>query len=142
MSGSKSGLTKSDEQENIADVVAKNEANLSSEFDANTEQYSPGFESYTKNINEGKQGKHIPGHSNFQPGRSELTITMSEADILVKLYSGKGNPIGKNKERVDFKKNIGYYVDKNTGKKYSTTIGIIHYSKNGTHIVPARPKEN
>lgn len=44
-------------------------------------------------------------------------------------------------ERVDFGKIIGYYVDPQTGKKHPTTMGIIHYSKNGAHIVPSKPKK-
>lgn len=92
-----------------------------------------------------KQGKHIKGHKNYIPGRSELTISMSEAAILVTIYSGTGDVVGKaatsNKERVDFGKIIGYYVD-GDGNKHSTTMGIIHHSKKGTHIVPAIPKED
>ncbi|RHA82130.1 hypothetical protein DW918_00740 [Eubacterium ventriosum] len=34
---------------------------------------------------------------------------------------------------------IGFYINKQKNKKYETTVGIIHYSKNGLHIVPARP---
>ncbi|MBR7020571.1 MAG: hypothetical protein IKI15_05910 [Lachnospiraceae bacterium] len=49
------------------------------------------------------------------------------------VYSGKGTPIGDNKERVDFGMNIGYYIDPVTGAKHPTTVGIIHYSKMG-HI--------
>ncbi|MFR2208013.1 MAG: polymorphic toxin type 50 domain-containing protein [Clostridia bacterium] len=44
-----------------------------------------------------------------------------------------------NGERVDFKEIIGFYINKQKNKKYETTVGIIHYSKNGLHIVPARP---
>lgn len=50
-----------------------------------------------------------------------------------------GSFIGINKERVDFGKVIGQYVDPNTGIVKETTIGIIHYGKKGAHIVPARP---
>ncbi|MBR5539642.1 MAG: hypothetical protein IKU61_07065 [Clostridia bacterium] len=46
-----------------------------------------------------------------------------------------------NKETVDFKKIIGKYVDPQTGKAYDTTMGTIHYSKDGAHIVPARPNK-
>lgn len=46
------------------------------------------------------------------------------------------------KTRVDFGKNIGTYVDPETGKSAETTVGIIHNSKKGAHIVPARPKKN
>lgn len=73
---------------------------------------------------------------------TELTISLAEAGNLVQQYSGKGTPVGDNKERVDFGKTIGIYKDSSTGAGTPTTIGIIHYSKTGTHIVPARPKEN
>lgn len=46
----------------------------------------------------------------------------------------------KGKERVDFERVIGYYKDDSTGKSYPTTMGIIHYSKSGAHIVPSKPK--
>ena len=44
-----------------------------------------------------------------------------------------------NKERLDFVEIIGNYVDEN-GNSQPTTIGIIHKSKTGCHIVPAKPK--
>ncbi|WP_342542128.1 polymorphic toxin type 50 domain-containing protein [Paenisporosarcina sp. FSL H8-0542] len=34
---------------------------------------------------------------------------------------------------------IGKWVDPITKKSFNTTKVIIHYSKNGAHIVPARP---
>jgi transposase protein len=42
---------------------------------------------------------------------------------------------------VNFNKNIGIYIDPVTGNQTPTTMGIIHYSKNGYHVVPAKPKE-
>ena len=92
-----------------------------------------GFEA---KVHPGKQGKHIPGHSNYQEGKSIFT---GNAQKLLDKYAGKGEWIGQNKERVDFKQVIGKWVDPTTGKAYETTKGIIHYSKNGAHIVPARP---
>jgi len=97
------------------------------------------FDSFPKKIAEGSQGKHIVGHNNYKEGRSILSISMEEAQQLVNIYSGKGSYINSNKERVDFGRQIGYYVNGNTSMP--TTIGIIHYSKNGTHIVPAQPKK-
>lgn len=145
MSGNESGVTSGSQstidQGNVSDIVAKNEADAVSSFDAGAKADSSQFESFPKGINEGKQGKHIPRHNNFTPGRSELTISITEANNLVDSFSGKGAPLGPNKERVDFGKTIGNYVDPDTGTKYPTTVGIIHYSKSGTHIVPARPKE-
>lgn len=40
------------------------------------------------------------------------------------------------KEIVDFKECIGYFVDRNTGKKIATSWGKIHYAKDGVHVVP------
>ena len=88
-----------------------------------------------------RQGKHIVGNKNYIQGRSIFTGTLQEAQQLIREFSGNGTPTGTNRERIDFGKIIGYYVDPQTGKKYPTTIGIIHYSKNGAHIVPSKPKK-
>lgn len=146
MSGDESGVTSGNqitlESNDAQKVETQNEANAESTFNAsNSSKASTSFADYPKTLNEGKQGKHIPGHNNYQSGKSRLTISMQEAARLVKDYSGKGTPISKSKERVNFGKTIGYYVDPTTGKKKQTKIGIIHYSKTGAHIVPARPKE-
>jgi len=94
-------------------------------------------------LEEGKQGKHMKGHPNYQPGKSTLTISMEEAEQLAAEYSGKGRVVGNsktsNKEWVDFGEIIGIYRDKN-GNEYPTTKGIIHHGKNGSHIVPADPE--
>jgi len=92
-------------------------------------------------INAGKQDKHIPSSNNYQQGKSIISISKSECQTLVDKYAGTGTKIGINKERVDFGKVIGSYVDPATGKKYPTTMGMMHYSKSGTHIVPATPKD-
>jgi hypothetical protein len=96
----------------------------------------------TPKINEGKQGKHIPSHNNYQPGRSRLTADPQQ----LATKAGTGHQVGNIprgqpgfKERVDFGRVIGEYVDK-SGKAVQTTKGIIHYAKDGSiHIVPARP---
>ena len=84
MSGNESGVTSGNqstiEQGNVSDMVAKNEADAVSTFDAGAKSDSSKFESFPKGINEGKQGKHIPGHNNFTPERSELTVSISEAN--------------------------------------------------------------
>ena len=49
--------------------------------------------------------------------------------------------LSNNRESVDFGRVIGYYVDPVTQEKIPTTMGTIHYSKDGAHIVPARPKK-
>nr|WP_280191956.1 polymorphic toxin type 50 domain-containing protein [Delftia sp. PS-11]KAJ8742623.1 transposase [Delftia sp. PS-11] len=107
--------------------------------------FSDGGDDSSPKIHEGQQGKHVPGHNNFLPGRSEL----SDPDPQSLLDKGAGTgqqvgdiPVGQpgSRERVDFGKNIGEYVDRNTREKFPTNIGIIHYGSKGAHIVPARPK--
>lgn len=91
-------------------------------------------------INKQKQNKHIRGTKEFQEGKSELTISLEESQNLVDKFHNNGQKIGDTKERVDFGKTIGYFVDEKTGKKVPTSNGIIHYSNTGSHIVPSRPK--
>ena len=100
------------------------------------------FSSFPKTIHMGKQGKHIVGHNNYLPGKSIICVPEDTLQKLVQQYSGTGRGInGTNKEIVDFGQVIGQYVDKITGRVSDTTIGTIHYSKSGVHIVPARPKK-
>lgn len=95
----------------------------------------------SQKINWGKQAKHFPGHNNYTPGRSVLTADPRK--LAEKAGTGQhidGPPVGSpgSKERVDFGEPIGEYVDK-SGKAVSTSKGLIHYGKEGIHIVPARP---
>ncbi|MBQ8232421.1 MAG: minor capsid protein [Lachnospiraceae bacterium] len=97
-----------------------------------------------KMIEAGKQGKHIIGHNNYISGRSYLTVSMEEAQQLVNKYAGTGviprdsNHNWKNREIITADKNIGINVDPVTGEETVTRKFVIHYSKNGTHIVPGR----
>lgn len=101
---------------------------------------------YPKRIEEGKQGKHIVGHNNYIEGRSYLTIDAKEVQDLVNKYAGTGKiqrdrqGHWNHKEVVTMRKNIGVYKDLK-GNEFPTDIATIHYSKNGVHVVPAKPKE-
>ena len=101
-----------------------------------------GFEA---KVNVGQQEKHIPGTNNYKNeianGKVKSTINGDANDVqrLLDEKAGTGTMIGNNKERVNFGEVIGQYVDPNTGIATDTTVGIIHYGKNGAHIVPARP---
>ena len=92
---------------------------------------------------EGKQGKHIPGHSNYTPGRSYLTIEMPQVQEIVDKYAGSGRLIrdasGKwtHKEIITTDTPLGVHVGLD-GVETPTKSAIIHYSKNGTHIVPRK----
>jgi len=100
----------------------------------------------TKNIPKveiDKQGKHIKGHKNFIECRSELTYNNPQA--LIDKYSGNGKPSNKlpkgspgYKERFEADEIIGIYKDE-FGNSAPTNKGIIHYSKEGVHIIPGRP---
>ncbi|MBH7818108.1 polymorphic toxin type 50 domain-containing protein, partial [Clostridioides difficile] len=98
---------------------------------------------YNLNIHDGKQGKHLKEHNNYIEGRSYLTITKEEAQELVNKHAGNGiikfNRSGEwdKKELIEVDKNIGVNVNNITGEKTLTNKFKIHYSKTGTHIVPA-----
>ena len=91
-----------------------------------------------KNIHSGAQGKHIPGHNNYIPGKSILTEDTQK--LLDNFHSGNINSsriISDSKVKVDFGTNIGSHINPTTGT--STFWGIIHSGKSGAHIVPALP---
>ncbi|TGY47724.1 hypothetical protein E5343_11740 [Rodentibacter caecimuris] len=98
-----------------------------------------------------KQNKHLEHTNEYKVSlangqhRSIITVSLDS----LKGYTGTGQQVGKidvglpgSKERVDFNKSIGIYIDPITGDRTPTTMGIIHYSKNGYHIVPAKPKDS
>ena len=95
-------------------------------------------------IHEGQQGKHLPGHPNFDPAAGRSILTVDPEDLLDDV--GGGSPVNSVprgepgfKERIDFGRVIGEYVDQE-GKSAPTTVGIVHHQKAGLiHIVPARP---
>lgn len=96
-----------------------------------------------KRIHLGKQGKHIRGHNNYKEGRSYLTVTEERAQELVDAYAGTGiiirdrNGRYTGKERVTAKEQIG--VCRNPeGTETETKSFIIHYAKDGVHIVPGK----
>jgi RHS repeat-associated protein len=88
-------------------------------------------------IHDGQQGKHIPGHNNFKPGRSELTHR--DPQSLLDKSGGTGVRHG-TKEVVDFKEPIGNWVSSDGKNRLPTSRGTIHYDDaGGAHIVPAHP---
>ena len=100
---------------------------------------------YDAKVNVGQQNKHIPGTNEYKNAlnngqtKSILYGDINDIQSLLNQKAGTGKFLGTNKERVDFGKVIGQYIDPETGIGVETTKGIIHYGKNGAHIVPARP---
>lgn len=100
-----------------------------------------------KKIHEGKQGKHIVGHNNYD-GKSYLAEGVDPQE-LVDAYHGTGDykikNINKNwgkKEFIMSNKVVGYDVDPVTGGMTPTRYFSIHYSKRGTHVVPRKEQNN
>ena len=94
---------------------------------------------FSTKVNSGKQGKRIVGNNNYQQGKSIFYGSSADAQKLVDKYAGTGTWVSSNKESVDFGKVIGKYLNKEANISAETTIGIIHYSGTGTHIVPSAP---
>ena len=84
-------------------------------------------------LNVEKQKRHM---DNTSSNKSQLCISIDEVRQLIKDNYGKGTMVNDYQEIVDFGKVIGY-VEVN-GKLVGTTVGKIHYSKTGSHLVPYR----
>lgn len=97
-----------------------------------------------KKINKDKQARHTK--SGHIPGRSYLDGDLEYAQALVDKFSGTGetkpdrNGNWNHKERITSPHIIGTYVDE-SGTEVKTNVGMIVYSKTGTHIYPARRRE-
>ena len=95
----------------------------------------------------GQQGKHIIGHNNYIAGRSYLTVSMDEAQELIKQYVGTGklkrDKKGRwtHKEFVTVDRVIGYIVPSDGGDPIPTRRFSINYAtgkSKGAHMVPAK----
>ena len=99
----------------------------------------------------GLQEKHIMGTNNYnqeiKEGRSPSVLTV-DAQTLVNKHAGKGELLWQNndkwaqKERFDDENEIGIYKSLKDNLSKSTRSGKIHYSKNGTHVVPTRERDD
>lgn len=100
-------------------------------------------------LHKGQPEKHIRGATNFQEGKSELTISVKRLEKLTSSQLGEGIPrrgtFGEAgyREVVDFGEEIGIHVSdakKTAIIRTRTTIGEIHYNKKGEyHVVPVHP---
>ena len=96
-----------------------------------------------KKIHEGKQGKHIVGHNNYD-GKSYLAEEVDPQE-LVDAYHGTGdykitspNKNWVKKEFVFGKDTMEFVVDEVIREVTPTRYFSIHYSNEGTHIVPRK----
>ncbi|PHE91695.1 polymorphic toxin type 50 domain-containing protein [Bacillus pseudomycoides] len=93
------------------------------------------------------QEKHIPNTPNYKQevangkNKSIFYGDNKTAQELLDKFAGKGTVLKNGRERVDFGQVIGKYYDMQTGKYIETTRGMIHYGKDGAHVVPSKPLE-
>lgn len=104
------------------------------------------FENGKIKIHWGRQNKHISGTNNYDTTLNRSVLEHHDPTLLLKNYGGTGIPKrgvpgqAGYKEVVDFNEHIGIWKSEDGFSQISTTRGIIHYSKDGAHIVPAKPK--
>ncbi len=91
-----------------------------------------------------RQGKHIPGRHNYEPGKS--IFSHPDPQKLVNQYAGTGRRVNHSvpgtcgyKENIDFQEVIGTWINDEKTVKVPTTNGMIVYSNEGVHIIPTRP---
>ena len=101
-------------------------------------------------LNRGQQDKHIEGTNNYNTeiknGRnpSKILTNNDEIEKIVQQYAGTGRIIRRadrsfnNKEFVIIKELLGIDVDEDTKVETETHNFIIHYAKDGVHIVPTK----
>lgn len=93
----------------------------------------------------GRQNKHIPGTNNYDGNKHRSILEHHDPTSLLKKHAGSGIPergapgMPGYKETIDFREHIGIWKMQDGSLQSSTTRGTIHYSKDGAHIVPARP---
>ena len=91
-------------------------------------------------INVDKQQRHMLEYS--KPGRSVVTISLSELQDIVTQKAGtgelkfnKGTNDWSKKETIDAGREIGYTLNREGLKVYTSRLKL-HYSKTGIHAVP------
>ena len=102
----------------------------------------------TKKVNAKKQNRHILGSQGYIEGRSYLYGDLATAQALVDQYHGTGRiqtsrrNVWNHKEVIELREDIGVCVSVQNGAERTTNRFTIHYSKTGTHVVPAERKQN
>lgn len=99
-------------------------------------------------IHWGRQDKHIKGTNNYIENRSYFTIDKEEIEKIAMASKGTGyiirnntNAIFKDREKIILDKTVGHYIkfkkeENRIIEEYDTNSIIIHYSKDGIHLVP------
>lgn len=89
-----------------------------------------------------KQNKHVEGGHDYVEGKSIITASLGSLQDYYNNHRDEVEMINDHKGRLAFNRIIGIYIDKETGERSPTNKVISHYSKNGYHMVPARPNKD
>lgn len=100
-------------------------------------------------LNKSKQAKHKYGSAEYNEAikRGELpsytTLSNMEVQKIINNHKDDGEVHllnGQFKKVITEEENIGFFGDRQTNTYLPTNRATIHYSKEGTHLVPAHPK--
>ena len=106
---------------------------LSTKLDKKAQSaHKKGSEEYNKRIENGG----LPSYTELS--NMEVQKIINTHSLKGKVHIGKD---GQFREVISLKENIGMFGDRRSGKHIPTHRATIHYSKKGTHLVPASPHE-
>lgn len=106
---------------------------LSTKLDKKAQSaHKKGSEEYNKRIEKGG----LPSYTELS--NMEVQKIINTHSLTGEVHKGKD---GQFREVLTLKEKIGMFGDRRTGKYLPTHRATIHYSKNGTHLVPAAPIE-
>lgn len=91
-----------------------------------------GSDEYKKRVANGE----IPSYTEYS--NMEIQTIINQKSCTGKVYKGKD---GQFREIISLDDKSGMFGDRITKKYIPTNRATIHYSKKGTHLVPAPPKE-
>ena len=100
-------------------------------------------------INTEKFNRHVPGTMEYDrylekgtKAGQEPSIITANRDEIQKRIDEHVAEFGRDMafDFIDFGFEIGIYVNQATGEKSPTTMGKVHFSKTGSHVVPTKPK--
>lgn len=97
---------------------------------------------FTTEIHYGRQVKHFPDNPEACSSRSVVTVDILTLQRLLETKAGTGRWVASNKELIDFEVIIGQYRSQDGKINQRTSRAIVHYSKYGCHIVPAKPRKD
>ena len=128
-------------KDDIIDIKAENDrkelakaisdGRITTKLDKKAQQaHKPGSQAFIKRVSKGE----IPSYINL----SNMEVQKIINEHSLKGYVRKSDD-GQFREVIELDHEFGSFGDRRNEKYISTNRGTIHYSKDGTHLVPAPP---